>query len=299
MKKKSQLLIICALSCNPTTKCLETEPIREEHKISSEQSHQKEEQQKQRVSKELELQKEALKKHIQKKEEATQEYNEAQHNANTDDDPDDFDPVGRMNRKSNEIKAHAKEIANIHNTVVLDPNQHIIAKNDGRFVKKNSKEEISHDEIKKNVTDASEAIKANDTLSNDFMSQFEDDDTNTTSSLDNEKTKNLKDQEKRTAEKLPSVEKSVFEKLFDSFLDFFNSGDIARSKESLKNAKTVEETKDALKSLSYDQRIDVINHLLENTPKDQKAIDAFVKTINEILPAKEQIKLTDNKIVKA
>lgn len=298
MKKKSQLLIICALSYNPVTKCMEIEPRLEDRRTSSQEARQKAEFQKQEAAKELELQKQELHDRIEKKENATKEYNEAQRNTYTDDDPDDFNPTGRMKRKDKEINAHARAIAEIHNTVVLDPNEHIRATKDGTFIKKGSKKEISHDEIKENVAKASDAIKASDTLSNEFMSQFEDEET-TSTSTDDAKINNLKEQEKVTLEKLPSVEKSAFEKLFDSFLDFFNSGDIARAKENLKNAKTIEQTKEALKRLSTDQRVDVINHIFENAPKNQESMDAFVKTINDILPSKEQIKLVDNKIVKA
>lgn len=300
MKKKSQLLILCALSYSPTTKCLEIEPIQEEQRSISEQTSQNTEARRQEASKELERQQKALRDRIDKKERASEEYGDAQHNYESGDDLDDFDPAGTMKRKQKEINSHAKAIADIHNTVVLDPAKHISAKDvrDGK---------ISHDEIKTNVQDASSAIKASNELSDKFMSQFEDDQETSTASDKDTTRKELKEKEKAIVEKLPSVEKSIFEKLFDSFLDFFDSGDIASAKNALKNSKNEKSIADALKSLSQDQRIDVINHVIIeiaprnhlSSPTPTESMKETLKAINSILPANEQVKFLNYKVVKA
>jgi hypothetical protein len=114
-------------------------------------------------------------------------------------------------------------------------------------------------------------------------------------------------------DRLPPVSKGRFQKIVDSLKDFFwKSGDLADTRESLQKSNLLhgsflpgeqwasrkESLKTALKNLTLDQSLDVINDYLDTSSFGNKPI--LVKRLNEIFPENQQVKLGANdKIVQA
>lgn len=268
MKKKSHVLILCALSYNPIINSLQEEPAQTEYESSSQNTPQEDPQ--------------AL--HDQ---EVAQAEHQADHNNYTNQKRHDL-----INREKEKIPS--KKTINNQNSIVLDPNPTITPNNNDDVVKK------------KAANNVKEAIKTNDQISDQFESELKNEQKKP-QTTDEQKKQIINERGAKIIKRLPSVEKSVFKELFDAFLDLFDSGDVSNAKEALKRAKKLKDSARALRNLSETQRINVINNvIIESVPKNSlfnpaptESMKIALKEINSILPAKEQVKFRGYKIVKA